>query len=198
MARRSDHTREELKELAIQAGLELIEKEGLSGFSGRKLATSIGYTVGTLYNVFGSYDSLMLHLNARTLDEWYAHMQAALDSKKKSNPLHTLAKAYIDFSRTHYLRWTALFDYHLSEGTTLPDWYAPKLTQFFTMVEQLLLPYMGNNHQQARRAARVLWAGIHGICTLSLTRKLDLVKADSPEILAINFIDNYMAGVVRQ
>src|ERR1700722_7364930 len=105
MARRADHTREELRELSFVAGLELIKKEGFSSFSARKLASRIGYTVGTLYNVFGSYDDMMLHINARTLDEWFAAMQAALEKSRKGDPLHVLAKAYIDYSRTHYRQW---------------------------------------------------------------------------------------------
>ncbi|HEV3447204.1 MAG TPA: helix-turn-helix domain-containing protein, partial [Gemmataceae bacterium] len=69
MARRSDHTREELKDLAIQAAIALIEADGIGQFSARQVAARIGYTVGTLYNVFGSYDELLLNVNARTVDD---------------------------------------------------------------------------------------------------------------------------------
>ena len=67
MARRSDHTREELTELAIDAALALIEADGFAQFSARQVAAKIGYTVGTLYNVFGSYDSLLLHVQSQAL-----------------------------------------------------------------------------------------------------------------------------------
>ena len=197
MARRADHTREELKELAIKAGIELIRKEGISHFSARKLAGRIGYTVGTLYNVFGSYDEMILQINARTLDEWFAIMQNAMQKNGKGNPLHALARSYIKYSKTHYQEWIALFEYHLSEDRELPQWYTPKMTRFFAIVEKLLLAKL-NNQRKAKRAARVLWAGIHGICILSLSGKLDLVKADSPEVLAISFIDNYIAGLTHE
>ena len=42
---------------------------GLSGFSTRQIAKKIGYTLGTLYNIFESYDDIILHINAATLDE---------------------------------------------------------------------------------------------------------------------------------
>jgi hypothetical protein len=79
----------------------------------------------------------------------------------------------------------------------LPEWYVPKMARFFTLVENILLPDMHNNRAKAKRAARVLWAGIHGICILALSGKLDLVGADSAEILAMSLVDNYMAGMTR-
>jgi len=50
MGRRNDHTRKDIKEMAISASLELIEERGFSGLSTRKVASKIGYSVGTLYN----------------------------------------------------------------------------------------------------------------------------------------------------
>ena len=69
MARRSDHTREELKELAIAAGQKVISDEGFCKFSARKVAKEMGYTVGTLYNIFGDYNDIVLHINFATLDD---------------------------------------------------------------------------------------------------------------------------------
>lgn len=195
MARRADHTREELTELAIVAGLEIIRKEGFKDFSARKLAKHIGYTVGTLYNVFGTYDDMMLHINARTLDEWYGFMQAAM--KKRGDPLDLLAKAYIEYGRKHYQQWTALFEYRLAEGRELPQWYAEKMGRFFNMVEEALSPLVGKDKRKAKRGAHVLWAGIHGICVLSLSGKLELMSADSAEALALSLVDNYVAGLTH-
>lgn len=195
MARRADHTRKELTELAVTAGLELIKKEGFSRFSARRLAARIGYTVGTLYNVFGSYDAMMLHINARTLDEWYAAMRTALEKNRKGNPLHVLAKAYIDYSRTHHRQWTVLFEYSVSEDFALPEWYAQKMARFFALAQDLLYPLVNKDRRKAGRTAHVLWAGIHGICVLSLSGKLSLMREDSAEALALSFIDNYMVGL---
>ena len=198
MARRADHTRNELTELAVSAGLKIIKNKGIANFSARKVATDIGYTVGTLYNVFGSYDELILQINARTLDDWFTFMQGAMAKGGKSAPLHVLARAYIEYSSSHYRQWVALFEYHLSDERALPDWYIPKMTRFFVLTEQLLLPLLNGDRRKSKRAARVLWAGIHGICVLALSGKLDLVKADSPEVLAISFIDNYIRGLTHE
>jgi hypothetical protein len=39
-----------------------------------------------------------------------------------------------------------------------------------------------------------LWAGIHGLCVLSLSRKLDLVESETLETLTHSLIDNYLKG----
>ena len=52
MARRTGLTRPEIQSSALAAGRKLIVKNGLKTFSMRQVASEIGYTVGTLYNVF--------------------------------------------------------------------------------------------------------------------------------------------------
>lgn len=196
MARRSDHTREQLKEMAVQAGLEIIRSEGLSGFSARGVAGRIGYTAGTLYHLFGSYDNLLLEINGRTLDHWFHATEQALRSAKKgSHPIRVLATSYIRYSQDHANEWRTLFEYRVAEGTPLPEWYSAKMNRFFDLLEHLLLPLLHQNKKQAQRAARVLWAGIHGICILAHSRKLDLVSNESPEILAASLVDHYLAGI---
>ena len=193
MARRSDHTKEELKELAIGAGYELIDKKGFSEFSARQVAADMGYTVGTLYNVFGSLELFMLHIHARTLDELYEQLTQGL-KRSKSDHLHFLARAYISFARKNYKRWTALFDYNTSENA-FPDWYAEKLNKLFGLVEEALLPYIKNDQAKARQTAKILWASIHGICVLSLSGKLDKVGSEKVEVFVNSLLETYMKGL---
>ena len=52
MARRSDHTREEIREMALVATEQIVSVAGFSALSARKIAKKIGYTVGSLYLLF--------------------------------------------------------------------------------------------------------------------------------------------------
>lgn len=183
MARRSDHTRDELKAMAIAAGTRLIEAKGFGAFSARAVAAEIGYTVGTLYNVFGNLDTLVLHINAGTLDLWYDALAKKLATRPKQ-PLHALARAYIQFARSHYHRWSALFEHRLDESAAIPDWYAAKMARFFALVEDALPATIAPTPKARKRTANVLWAGIHGICILGLSNKLAIVGAESVEVLA--------------
>jgi AcrR family transcriptional regulator len=194
MARRSDHSREQLQELAIQAGIEIIKQDGFDNFSARKVASNIGYTVGTLYNVFGSYDDFILHINAATLDNWFEAMQATLQISDGQQPLHVLAQFYIEYSKANHHQWLALFEHHMQGDRDVPPWYFEKMMRFFAVVEQLLAQYLSDD-KSIKNVAQVLWAGIHGITILSLSGKLDLVGSDAPENLAINFVENYLRGL---
>lgn len=195
MARRYDHSRAELMELAVNAGRAMIQAEGFGKFSARRIAAEIGYTVGTVYNLFGTHDNLILHINARTLDAWFEDLQRMVAARKTPPSFEQLALYYIDYSAAHYNEWMALFEHTLPPDVPVPEWYVPKMRRFFELLEGMVLPHVQGDRRKARRAARVLWAGIHGICMLSLSRKLDLVDSESAHILAKSFVENYLRGL---
>jgi AcrR family transcriptional regulator len=193
MARRADHTREELKALAVNAAVALIEENGIRDFSARQVAARIGYTVGTLYNVFEGYDDLLLHAHGRTLDDWHAFLAERL-KRSKAEALRVLARGYIDFARANFNRWSALFEQGRGEPAPLPDWYREKLNRLFDMLEAAI-PAGTGKAKAAKRTAQVLWAGIHGICVLALSGKLAMGGEDSPETLANTLLDTYLRGL---
>ena len=72
MARRSDHSREQLRRLALDSARQITAEEGLRGLKARRVAREIGYTIGTIYNVFEDLDDLIVQMNAETLGALYA------------------------------------------------------------------------------------------------------------------------------
>lgn len=197
MARRKDHTREEIKEMALNAGAALLEETGLSGLSTRRIASEIGYTVGTLYNVFENYDDIILQINARTLDDLYEYVtrECGPDLDTGAAGVRRLADCYVSFGERNFARWQVLFEYqgHLTDG--MPDWYAQKIDGLFRLIETALLPVVGGDAERARKSSKVLWASVHGICLLGITQRLDTVGAGSVRDLAHDLIDNYVSGL---
>jgi len=196
MARRSDHSREEIKEMALNAAQEILDREGAKKLSARRVASEIGYTVGTLYLVFKNQLEMVLHINALTLDEmneWLAERSASCDSPRDC--LVNLAEAYIDYAIKKQERWNLLFDTVAEGEERLPDWYEERLGRLFGQVEQVLAPLKsGHDEIEVQRAARVLWASVHGICTLKLRHRLVLAGGQSTEEMAQMLIDNFLAG----
>jgi len=204
MARRNDHTREELKELAIIAGQKIISAEGLSKFSTRKVAKEIGYTVGTLYNVFDDYNDIVLHINAATLDAMYEYVSENIKDINQdancSSSLHAkdikhMASLYIGFAYENYNRWNALFIFNLPQGVELPDWYIDKMKTLFVLIEKPLFFLFKGNKKATEHTAKVIWASIHGICQLGITGKLDAVGAKLVQVLADDMIEHYIKGL---
>ena len=196
MARRSDHSREEIREMALAAAEQIVVEQGYAGFSARKVATAIGYTVGTLYLVFENIDDLILHINARTLDRLHAKMtNSQVDSKDPRNYVLQLGLAYIQFANDDPHRWAMVFEHRLAENRPMPDWYQDKITRMFAMVEEGLEPLSKQRpRHEITQAAGALWGGVHGICILALTDKLGMSGVDSVQELTHSLISNYLKG----
>ena len=196
MARRSDHSREELREMALEAAEKIVVEQGFEGLSARKIAKAIGYTVGTLYLVFENIDDLILQVNARTLDRLYARMAEAQSAAGGGRDwLLQLGEVYIRFADEDPHRWAMIFEHRLAEGRELPDWYRKKIARMFAIVEAALTPLAGGRpREEVAQAARVIWGGVHGVCILALGNRLGIAGVDSVQDLTESLISNYLAG----
>ena len=69
--------------MAILMGNQMIAEAGFAAFSARKLAHKMGYTVGTIYNVFGTHECLIASINGHTLDALAHCVQQRLAAGRK-------------------------------------------------------------------------------------------------------------------
>lgn len=198
MGRRSVHTPEELRELILEAATELIQRGGLAGLSAREIARAIGYSPGTLYNVFENLDDLVLTIEARLLDKLSLRLKEATEGAAPHDRLSKLAVAYLRFTHENPRLWNLLFEHHMPAGTPVPAWYQGKLDYLLTQVEEALSARLPNaDEAHVRHAARVLWAGVHGITSLSTADKLGSVTTATAGPMVEDLVDNYLAGLDR-
>ncbi|HEY5603435.1 MAG TPA: TetR/AcrR family transcriptional regulator [Gammaproteobacteria bacterium] len=197
MARRSDHTKEQIKEMALSAAEKLVTRDGLQGLSARKIAHEIGYTVGTLYLVFENIDELISHVNARTLDMLYESLLAATVSCRQPRTcILAIGRAYVEFATRHPHRWKMIFEHNLAKGVEAPQWYRMKVNRMFELVEQQLQPLLaGQSRKKIAQTAKTLWCGVHGICALAVTNKLEVDDAQSIQTLTDSLINHFVAGI---
>ncbi len=199
MARRSDHSREELTNMALEAAERIVSNDGPQALTARAVATAIGYSPGTLYLVFRNLDDLVFHLNARTLDELGEKLYEAVAWAEGPNEtLRVLARAYIRFARDNPHRWNLVFTHHLSEAETAPAFYQSRIDTLFAGVEEVLAPLGTESLTHAASSARALWGGVHGICALGLTGKLRLAGGASMESLADTLVNNFLIGYMHE
>lgn len=194
MARRSDHSREELRELILTTAEHIITEHGFAALTIRNIMSQVGYTVGTLYHLFEHLDDVIMCINSRTLDRLYDVLQQA--SGEASERLYRMGEGYIRFSADNFSLWSMLFEYRQPEGGVLPEGYMQKITAIFALIEEEVQQAGVHDSVEAARAARILWAGMHGIATLSLGGKLGRVGAESAQTLAQCFLRNFMAGLL--
>jgi len=180
MGRRSDHTREELSELIIREGHRQLLQVGFAHFSAREVAKRIGYSIGTLYNVFGSYDFLMLAINGRTLDLWRAALAARLANASEDRLAQAIA-AYFDFALTHRHAWTALYDFRLPEGEPMPEFYAQKVAAITAIVvDEVASALPEARRGEAPMLAPSLLACVHGHCYFALNGTFAVLGETAP------------------
>ena len=194
MGRRSDHSREELHKMALDAARKIADQEGLRGLSARRITREIGYTIGTFYNLFEDFDDLVVHLNGMTLD---ALFEACANISRELEPearLHALARHYIAFTRDNAKSWSILFEHRLPDNKSQPDWYREKTLRLLGLVEAAIAPLFSKGLEVERlHSARALWASLHGICSLEAVDKL--VSTETVEALSETLVTYYLAGL---
>jgi len=168
MARRSDHSRPELRELILAEGHRQMAAEGFTRFSARSVAKAIGYSVGTIYNVFGSLDALILAINARTVEGWTEQLRARLDTATGAR-IDALVSGYFEFAMANRHSWAALYDFRPADMDDVPIWYVAivsELTGTMRGEVQRVLPDATPEFVAA--LSRSLLAVVHGHCVFAL------------------------------
>ena len=180
MGRRSDHSRGELEALIVAEGHRQIAEVSFARFSAREVAKQIGYSIGTLYNVFGSLDGLMLAINARTLTLWAEHLRTQLRAAGEDR-IAALVRGYFDFATENYNAWAALYDHRLPGGEAAPDWYQELAADLIAIVAAEIAAAVPERARSAAvPLARSLVATVHGHCVYALNRTFRLLGEAAP------------------
>jgi AcrR family transcriptional regulator len=195
MARRSEHSREQIKQMVLNAAEEIIQEQGFSALKVRKIAADIGYTVGSIYMVFSNMNDLNMHIKARTWQKMLQHLKEVEQSKSAANNIEKLALAYLEFSVENIGLWRMLFEHQLPVGENVPDWYEQECEEVVVLLsvqlQQLASEY---SDLQVQQAAQALNKAIQGVCMQSIIHK------QSPAYLAevreelVLLVDCYLRG----
>ncbi len=195
MARRNDHTREELINLTLTTVKDFLEDNSYRELSLRKIANMIGYVPSTLVNIFGNYNLLLLHVIAQTVDELSQEsIQATSHCENTHDALFKLAYCYHDFAQKHPHRWQLVFEHNM-DGAELPEWQAKRIDSMTGMLESLLTQAAPNRTEsEVIQASRVLWSGVHGITLLSVDDKFFSSEPVDGKVLINNLLSNYLTN----
>lgn len=193
MGRRSDHSRDELRQMLVAEGHRHMAEVGFARFSAREVAKRIGYSVGTVYNVFGSHDAFLLAVNTRSFRLWTGFLRAALE-RGGEDRIATLVQGYFDFARDNRHCWRAIHEHHLPPDWAMPeeqDWLRGELTEL--VVAELLRVLPPAAAAAAPRLARSLIAIVHGHCVFDLNGSFRLMGQEEPVALALERVRDCLA-----
>ena len=196
MGRRSDHSREELRHLALGSARAIAESEGYRALTVRRIAERMGYAPGTLYNLFNNLDELVLRLRGQTLDELYLLLSETqpVEASPESK-LIAHAQTYIGFVRKHPKLWNVMFEHTLADLEPMPDWYREKSHRLLRLVELDIEPlFPSGQKKNLQHHAQVLWAAVHGVSSAKITDRL-IIKTGSADQMVRSLILNYVDGL---
>jgi AcrR family transcriptional regulator len=201
MARRSTHSPEELRHSILVAAKGIIEREGLVGLSAREIARSIGYSPGTLYNIFENLDDILLTLQTQLVGDLVEVMNsvveragATLDPPKT---IDALARVYLEYALENRRMWNLLFTHYLPDGMSAPQALHDNINAVGSIVANLLAPLLpGATRQELEIAARALWAGVHGITAIAVTDKGPTMTSATAHVFVKQLTSTYTRGLL--
>ncbi|MGI3004548.1 TetR/AcrR family transcriptional regulator [Shewanella algae] len=175
MARRKEHSHQEIRLMALDAVEQLLTKEEYTSLSLRRIASQVGYAPSTLINLFGSYNYLLLSVSARVLERLLEQMQLVCEQTFATGELKllALAKAYAEFAHSQPQAFRLVFALHLGPEEPLPESQQQLIAELIGLLEQQLGDLLPNlPSSKLALASRSFWSSIHGLTGLALDDKL--------------------------
>lgn len=170
--------------MILAAGHQHLSEVGYSRFSARAVARGVGYSVGTLYHVFGTLDRLMFEINTITFRQWADLLERRL-AESEGRRLDALVQGYFDFAVANRNLWSAIWAHNMPEGEPLPEAAASDRARLTGLVvDEVASALPEERRGAADRLARSLIATVHGHCEYSLSGAFTLMGVTDPVELA--------------
>lgn len=184
MGRRSDHTRAELRDLLVRHGHDHLAEVGIARFSGREVAKRAGYSVGTISNVFGSVDGLVVAINSHSFTIWADLLRNRL-ARSGPDRIAALVDGYFAFAEGHPQLWSAIYAHRLPEGMDLPDADREMRAALTRIVEDEIAAVLPPHTPDLARLSRSLVAVVHGHCSFLVSGSFALMEEPEPKAAAL-------------
>ena len=197
MGRRSDHSREELQGLIVNATLDLVREHGADKVTARQIAKSVGYTPGTLYSVFINLQDIFLHVTEIGLKDLFTLCDAAVENENDPySAIIGLGHAYLKFATEHTHQFDLMFARSAPSEESTPASIRNRIGSMFNLIEiQLSKLNPDATTPNVKLGARALWSGVHGLAMLRLSDQLYLDSTskdeDVVETLVFNFLNSW-------
>ena len=180
----------DLKNALIQAGVEILAREGVSGLSLRKVAKQAGVSHAAPYSHFADKQALIAAISTEGFKQLFSQIQSVF-AAYKDDPQSLLIETgwtYLQFALNEPDRFKLMFSSVLEKEKDYPDFVEISQNNFRQLVEIV------ERCQQAHvlkdgepdLIALSVWGTVHGFISLLLEGQIShtvLEKASLKEIL---------------
>jgi AcrR family transcriptional regulator len=176
----TEERRAGLRQALLEAAERTIAGEGLKSLKARRLAAEANCAIGQIYNVWPDLDSLIIAVNARTLDDLDASADrggtgdgrgdtGARSARRAARPGGCLSGV----REPNAQRWRAVFEHRLAGERELPTWYREQQARLFSHVDRPLRKLLpGVAPPERADLGRAIFSAVHGVVWLGLEELL--------------------------
>lgn len=196
MGRRSVHSPEELRQLILDASQTIVERNGLTGLSPREIARMIGYSPGTLYNIFENLDDVLLTLQVQLMGRTVEHLKRVPMGPDAEKNIEALAYAYVDFAMVNRRMWNLFLAHSLPPGSSVPVLFFDYTNGLVDIARNALAPIApGALPECVDTTARAFWAGLNGITAVAATEKGVYLTPSTAQEYAKELTTTFLRGL---
>lgn len=196
MGRRSSHTPGELRRMILESSRKILEQDGINGLSARAIAKRIGYSPGTLYNVFRNLDDLLMTIQAATLDEAIETLRAVPRNGDARGYVKALSSAYIGFAMENRKLWNLLSQHNPPPEGTNPKLLDEKIEALVAVLRDAIQSVSpGGDARECEQTARTIWASMHGISAIAATDKTASLNSVAAPAYVAQLVEGFLCAL---
>lgn len=198
MGRRSVNTPEELRSKILAASRDIIDQDGFAALSAREIARRIGYTAGTLYNIFENIDEIVRALQSELLDGLADHLDRAAGPDGTRTDIAGLLSEYTTFAVARHRMWAVLSEHYQISGDPGSTPLNQSLDRILGTLSRALQPLIPSAPPEGlERHVLTLWASVHGIASLATSGRVPALSHETAQKLVNCLSSTYAAGLPR-
>lgn len=199
MARRSEHSQDQIRQMVMNAAENIVQNQGFSALKVRKVASDIGYTVGSIYMVFTNMDDLNMHIKARTWQKLALYLEQQIKPPVSQATIETIALAYLDFVLLNRSLWQMLFEHQLAPNQVSPDWYLQAMQRIADLMYDLLTQLeTTHTERQKHQAADILIKSLQGLCTSFILQEQSTEEIKKAKQSVSFLVHCFIAGWLKE
>ncbi|MEL7119468.1 MAG: TetR/AcrR family transcriptional regulator [Bacteroidota bacterium] len=183
---RKDREREELRKLILKEATRMFLAEGYEKTSMRKIASSIEYSVGTLYLYFKNKDELFYEVQEVAFVHMLNYMKPLLDIQHPIERLRKIGETYVFFAlqNPEYYDLMFIMDAPMNALEEIKEWSTGK--KAYCILEQTVEECIEKGYfkyKDVKALSLMFWSNVHGMVALKTKGRIDVIEAEGLESL---------------
>lgn len=174
-----------LKDALVGEAFAIIEEKGVEHLSLRDVARRLGVSHQAPYKHFPSRDHILAAVVAKCFESFSEHLSSRPGSADPFEDLGQMGLAYLEFARTHPLKYRLMFNSPLPDCEKHKEMLDQAQNAFLLLSNRLSTMALRDPHHPicdpVKHDALFIWSALHGLASLmqsDVTGTIGLKEAD--------------------